>query len=196
MKWYHILLAFILGLLLGAFGYSYWPSPETDVEDPIIHQLREGIAWREFKESKIKDSLKFERKEKMTLAKENIELRAKSEKAIARFNEVRKAVPLTRGDTIRFLVQDTIACDSALLRSRELAAGLTIEIMTDNAIIKNLDSLNSNLNSDKKDLFKMDSLNQIDHKKKVKKSFWKGIKWGAISLAILETLWKAALLLL
>jgi len=126
------------------------------------------------------------------LAKENIKLRTKSAKAITRYNEARKAIPLTHGDTIRFLVQDTIACDSALLRARELAAGLTIEIMTDNAIIKNLDSLNSNLNADKKDLIKVDSLNQIEKKqlrkearRKARRAFFTGAGIGGAIVAIL-----------
>jgi len=190
IKWYHILITLALGVAIGYFLPH--DAGSIEIVDPQIQRLKQEIGWRDFKEAKIKDSLKFERKEKMTLAKENIELRAKSDKAFHHFAEVRRMIPKTRKDTIVFLQIDTAACDSALLRARELAAGLTIEIITDNAIIKNLDSLNSDLNADKKDLVKVDSLNQIEKKqlrkearRKARRAFFKGTGIGGALVAIL-----------
>ncbi len=161
------LQALIFGLTcfgLGILVVSCWPQPIA-LEDPQIHKLQEGIGWRSFKEAKIKDSLKIEREEKKALAKDVIAGREKLRQAEARYNQVRKAVPLTRKDTIVFLMRDTVACDSALLRANELNAGLTIEVMTDEAIIKGLDHLTDSLQADKKDLVKLDSLNQIERKR-------------------------------
>jgi len=191
IKWYHILITLALGIAIGYF-LPHEAESNSEIINPQIQRLKQEIGWREFKEAKIKDSLKFERQEKMTLAKENIELRAKSNKASNHFAEVRKMVPLTRKDTIVFLQIDTAACDEALTRAKELAAGLTIEIITDNAIIKNLDSLNLDLSADKKDLVKVDSLNQIDKKqlrkearRKARRAFFTGAGIGGAIVAIL-----------
>jgi len=185
------LQALIFGLIcfgLGIVVVSCWPSDKAELEDPVIHKLQEEIGWRSFKEAKIKDSLKIERAEKKALSKDVITEREKLRKAEIRYAEVRKVIPLTRKDTIVFLMRDTVACDSALLRAKELVGGLTIEISTDNAIIKNLDSLNTDLQSDKIKLTKIDSLNQIEKKKirkKGRKRFFKGLGIGGVLGAIL-----------
>src|SRR6185436_7518742 len=128
IKWYHILITLAIGIVIGYF-LPHGAQNSTDVIDPQIHRIKSELAWRELKESRIKDTLKNERKEKIILAKENIELRAIANKAIDRYKAVSKAIPLTSKDTIVFLMRDTIVCDSALQRSQDLIQGLTKEII-------------------------------------------------------------------
>lgn len=176
IKWYHLILTLALGIGIGILIVSYWPSNESDLEDPQIHRLNAEIGWRQFKENKIKDSLKVERKEKLILAKENIELRAIANQAINHFAEVRKMVPLTHKDTIVFLMRDTTVCDSALQRSQDLVQGLTKEIINDNREIQTLDSLNISLDLDKRDLLKVDSVHQKKEKQLERKIRRRGLR--------------------
>jgi len=72
IKWYHLILTLLFGI---GIGYFISKDAQSITIDPQIYRLKAEIGWRDLKESKIKDTLKFERQEKMTLAKENIELR-------------------------------------------------------------------------------------------------------------------------
>ncbi len=190
IKPYHLLISLLIGFGIGVLVFTCG-GKEEPLEDPQIGHLKQEIGWREFKEAKIKDTLKIERATKLAYAKEVIDLRAKANRAEAKFREAAKAIPLTHKDTIVFLMRDTLLCDSALTQSKELVAGLTIEIITDNAIIKNLDSLNLNLNADKKDLIKIDSIH-IQTEKRLRKAnrkkFFKGLGVGGVIGVILTLL--------
>lgn len=179
------------GLIGLGIGYLIWGRDIDNPVDPQIHRLKAEIGWRQFKENKVKDSLKVERKQKESLAKENSELRLIADKAITKYKEAKKAIPLTRSDTIRLLVADTAACDTALLRASELISGLSSEILKDNAIIENLDSLNSDLEEDKKELKEIDSLHIQTEKqlrKAGRKKFFKGLGIGGVLGVILVLL--------
>ena len=184
IKWYHILITLVIGVTIGYI----LPHNESEIVAPQIKEIKSQIQAREPKENKLEDSIKSLKSKVKYLTKDNIELKARADKSAHHFAEVKKMIPVTRKDTIEFLKADTTACEEALLRSQELAAGLSIEVMTDNAIIENLDSLNSDLQADKKDLVKVDSLNQIEKKqlrKAGRKKFFKGLGIGGAIVAIL-----------
>lgn len=184
---------FILGLIVSTCG------PKDDLPNHKLDSLHQEIAKRDFNEKNLKDTIKAERDHKAMIIKDNTYLRKRAEKSEARYRQLSQIIPETAHDSITILMQDTTRCDSAIVDSKKLVAGLTIEIITDNAIIKNQDSLITDLNLDKANLQKIDTLHQEKEKtleKKNKKNFWKGIKWGAIGLAILEGLIKLATLVL
>lgn len=200
MKWYQAIFTLLIGVGIGIFLYSYWPEPDhIDIEDPQIHRLKEEIGWRDFRESQTKERIKKDSIEKIALAKDVIKERSRANQSESKLREHRKeAHPLTTKDTISFLIEDDTLCDRALADSKKLVNGLTKEVVNDNKEIAHLDSLNSDLEADKKDLQKIDTLHQEKEKtleKKVKKNFWKGFSWGAIFLGAAELAWKLLLLL-
>lgn len=175
------LLMFGLGILVHNCGGYQEP-----LEDPQIHRLEENLRWTEIQraigEKKLKDKISKDSTEKIALAKDVIKERQRADQSDARLREHRKQPILaTTKDTISFLIEDDTLCDQALTDSKKLAAGLTIEVMTDEAIIKGLESLSDSLQADKKDLVKLDSLNQIDKKqlrKASRKKFFRGLGIG------------------
>ncbi len=199
------IVAYLVFLLIG-IGIGYLLN-NCEVKEPKeVHTInaqidskKQDIANRNPKEDQLRDSLKTIIKKVDKISKENIELTKIADVAVFKYKEAKKAIPLTHGDTIVFLMRDTLMCDSALLRSQDLVQGLTKEIVNDNKEIETLDSLNINLESDKRDLQKIDTLHQEKEKdleKKVKKTFWGGFSWGALFLGAAELAWKLALFLL
>lgn len=212
IKLYHIILTLLIGIGLGVLISAYWPSNEI-VVDPQINHLKEEIGWRGFKEVKLTQRIKKDSIEKIALANDVINERRRANESEAKFIEhhlntfLKNLKPVndsilhaggyttgtlkTDADKIEFLIEDTTLCDSALLRSKELVAGLTIEIVKDTQIIKTLDTLNSNLESDKNDLVKIDSLH-IQTEKQLRKAackkFFKGLGVGGVIGVILALL--------
>lgn len=190
IKWYHLLITLALGIGIGYF----WPhgvQTEDVIIKPQIDKHLKAVKERSPSETKLKDSLKIEIKDKKDISKENREKRVIADKSIQRVKEVKDAIPLTHKDTIDFLKRDTAALDTALLRLKQLAQGLTKEIVKDEGIIKTITDLNIKLEADNKDLQQADSLHQIKEKqlaKKGRKKFFRVLGVGGAIGAFLVLL--------
>lgn len=192
IKWQHILITLFIGIIIGILISAYWPSNESGVEDPQVGHLKQELGWRDLNEKKTIKRIEKLVKDSSERTKVIADLRTKANQSETKLKEHRKeAQPLTTKDTISFVIEDISLCDSALLHSKQLASALTIEVMTDEAIIKGQGELIDSLQVDKIQLKKIDSLyvqTEKQLRKANRKKFFRGLGIGGALGAIIMAL--------
>lgn len=198
-------LAFMVGgILLGAITIYmlFKPIGNTKAITNKIDSLRSVVKWKERKEGFYRDSIKA--KDRIIAQKHEIVIKAEKAVSLAeagteqwrqRYYALKKIVPINARDSLKDLVLTGNACDSLVQelgglsesRARQVLA-ITDELTATQAKIKELDTLNSVISSENRDLKQMDSLhvkNEKLLKRKARKSFFKGTVIGIALGAVL-----------
>lgn len=186
IKPYHLLFAIFIGFAAGMLTIFYNEDPVNYSRD--INKIQADLNWHKFKEIRYLDTLKREREDRKTLVIEVANLKTKVSQKEKRYAEVRKEIPKTKADTVKFLVQDTISCDSVVLALRDYSKTLEVVVKKDSIEINTLDSLVADLQFTKREQSKMDSLNVKELVKKGRKKFFKGLGIGSGAILLLKLL--------
>jgi len=183
---FSIIFSLIIG---GLIAYFIVPKGDDQIDiSPKLKELQKDIEWRKFKEIKYKDSLKQKDVEIIEAHVKRIE----AEKQVAFYKEnywkAKQSKPQTRKDSIVYLEATNVACDSLVGEQDALIMALKKELNLSGDKIVVLDSITSNIEIQRDDLVKKDSLHVLKEKelvKKVNKKFIKGLGIGGVIVAIL-----------